>query len=103
MEKQVRNAIGSAAQAVRRLLEQEYAEQLDGIFDIKRSGSIADQPGAHLSPAQRVTRSKIVAAIGYHEAAGLSQGEAVDTVHPRRRLHHPQPVRGAQDASKPAS
>lgn len=78
MDKQVRNAIGSAAQAVRRLLEEEYAEQLDGTFDIKRSGSIADQPGAHLSPAQRVTRSKVVAAIGYHEAAGLNQGEAVD-------------------------
>lgn len=78
MEKQVRNAIGSAGQAVRRLLEQEYAEQLDGTFDIKRSGSIADQPGAHLSPAQRVTRSKVVAAISYHGAAGLSQGEAVE-------------------------
>ena len=36
------------------------------------------QPGAHLSPTQRVTRGKIVAAIGYHEAAGLEAGEAVD-------------------------
>ncbi len=78
MEKQLRNAIGSAAQAVRRLLEEEYAEQLDGTFDIQRSGSIADQPGAHLSPSQRVTRAKIVAAIGYHHAAGLRSGEAVD-------------------------
>lgn len=78
MEKQLRNAIGSAAQAVRRLLEEEYAEQLDGVFDIQRSGSIAEQPGAHLTPAQGVTRGKIVAAIGYHGAAGLKRGEAVD-------------------------
>jgi hypothetical protein len=77
VEKQLRNAIGSAAQAVRRLLEEEYAEQLDGIFDIRRSGSIAEQPGSHLSAAQRVSRRKIVAAIGYHQAAGLESGEAV--------------------------
>lgn len=78
MEKNLRNAISTAAQAVRRLLEEEYAEQLDGIFDIQRSGSIAEQPGAHLSPAERVTRSKIVAAIGYHEAAGLKTRDAIE-------------------------
>lgn len=77
MDKNLRTAIGNAAQAVRRLLEEEYAEQLDGIFDIQRSGSIAEQPGSHLSPAQRVSRRKIVAAIGYHQAAGVKPSEAV--------------------------
>ncbi|MGD9693909.1 MAG: DNA methyltransferase [Acidimicrobiia bacterium] len=77
MDKNLRTAIGNAAQAVRRLLEEEYAEQLDGIFDIQRSGSIAEQPGSHLSPAQRVGRRKIVAAIGYHQAAGVKPSEAV--------------------------
>ncbi len=78
MEKHLRNAIGSAAQAVRRLLEAEYAEQLDGTFDVQRSGSIADVPGAHLSAEQRLARSKVVAAISYHTASGLKPAEAVE-------------------------
>lgn len=78
MEKNIRNAIGAAAQGARRLLETEYAEQLDGIFDIQRSGAIAAQSGAHLTPAERVTRNKVVASIAYHEAGGITASEAVD-------------------------
>jgi hypothetical protein len=78
MEKNLRNAIGAAAQSSRRLLENEYAEQLDGTFDIHRSGDIAAHSGAHLTPAQRITRSKIVAAIDYHQSGGVSASDAVE-------------------------
>ncbi len=77
MEKQLRTAIGNAAQTIRRALEEEYAEQLDGVYDIQRSGEIALEPGAHLSARQRVVRSKVVSAIEYHRAAGLSASESV--------------------------
>lgn len=77
MEKQLRNAIGGVAQTVRRLLEGEYAAQLDGVYDIQGFGHIATEPGEHLTPEQRVLRSKIVAAIDYHHAAGVTKAEAV--------------------------
>jgi hypothetical protein len=77
MEKHLRNAIGTAAQNLRKTLEDEFFEQLEGLFDIHRDGKIADAPGAHLSPPERVTRSKIVGALYYHRSSGLGQAEAV--------------------------
>jgi hypothetical protein len=77
VEKQLRTAIGNAAQTIRRALEEEYTEQLDGVYDIQASGEIAPESGAHLSARQRVVRSKVVAAIEYHRAAGLAAGESV--------------------------
>ena len=77
MEKHLRNAINNAAQQSRRLLEREYSEQLNGMFDVLPSGDVAEHPGAHLSPTQRVDRSKIVSAIAYHRSSGLAPGEAV--------------------------
>ena len=77
MDKSTRNAIGSAAQNLRKWLEKEYFEQLEGTFDISPDGDIVEGPGAHLSPAERVTRSKIVGAIRYHRASGLDEAEAV--------------------------
>jgi hypothetical protein len=78
VEKQLRNAIGSVAQKVRRLLEGEYAAQLDGVYDVQGSGDFAAEPGEHLAPEQRVIRSKIIAAVDYHHAAGLTKAEAVE-------------------------
>jgi hypothetical protein len=77
MDKSLRNAIQSAAQNSRRLLERDYAEQLEGIFDIRPNGDIAEEPGAHLTPAQRLQRAKIVAAIDYYRTLGASAGESV--------------------------
>jgi hypothetical protein len=77
VEKHLRNAINNAAQQSRRLLEREYSEQLNGMFDVLPSGDVAEHPGAHLSPTQRVDRSKIVSAIAYHRSSGLAPGEAV--------------------------
>lgn len=77
MEKNLRTAISNAAQHSRQLLEREYLEQLDGIFDIRPSGAVDDEPGSHLSASQRVERSKIVSAIDYHRTSGLDATEAV--------------------------
>ena len=77
MEKNVRNAIATTAQNLRTLLEDEYFEQLEGLFDVLRDGWVAKSPGAHLSTTERVVRSKIVAAIQYHRASGLNDAEAV--------------------------
>lgn len=77
MEKELRNAISTAAQNIRQLLEREYLEQLEGVFDIRSDDTIAEEPGPHLSPAQRVQREKIVAAISYYEASGAKPAEAV--------------------------
>jgi hypothetical protein len=77
MEKYLRNAIGTAAQNLRKTLEGEYFEQLEGVFDVHRDGKIAQAPGAHLSHSERVTRSKIVGALQYHRSSGLDQADAV--------------------------
>jgi hypothetical protein len=77
MEKHLRNAIGTAAQSLRKTLEDEYSEQLEGIFDVHQNGTVAEAPGTHLSPSERVIRSKIVAALDYHRSSGLNHAEAV--------------------------
>lgn len=77
MERPLRSAISTAAQNIRHLLEAEYLEQLEGLFDVRPNGTIPLQPGPHLSPRQRVEREKVVAAIAYFEASGAKTGEAV--------------------------
>ena len=77
MEKYLRNAIGAATQSLRKTLEDEYFEQLEGVFDVHQSGAIAQAPGSHLSHSERVIRSKIVGALQYHRSSGLDQAEAV--------------------------
>jgi hypothetical protein len=78
MDKPVRMAIANATQELRRVLEDDFQSQLDGTFDIRQTGEIAPSAGAHLSGQQRVTRSKIVAVLEYHQAAGMNATEAVD-------------------------
>lgn len=77
MERELRAAIGSTAQSLRRLLETEFLEQLEGTYDIHETGKIEENPGAHLAPRERVTRSKIVGAIQYHQSSGLDDRESV--------------------------
>jgi 23S rRNA G2445 N2-methylase RlmL len=77
MEKETRNRIQNATQAVRRLLEQEYSDQLEGTFAILRNGTIAADAGGQLTDTQRLTRDKIVAAIRHKEAGGMKAAEAV--------------------------
>ncbi len=77
MDKETRNKIQRATQAARSLLEQEYAEQLEGVFDIRLDGSIADQPGQHLDATERVQRAKLITAVEHLGGAGLTKAAAV--------------------------
>jgi hypothetical protein len=77
MEKETRSAIETATQKARRLLEADFQEQLDGVFDVRADGRVADEPGAHLDAAQRRVRRKIVAAIEHKCAGGMKPAEAV--------------------------
>ena len=77
MDKETRNLIQRATQAARALLEQEFGEQLEGVFDIQLDGTIAGEPGSHLDAAQRVVRTKLVAAIEHLSSSGQTIAEAV--------------------------
>jgi hypothetical protein len=77
MDKDTRNAIERATQKARRLLEEDFAEQLDGVFDVRADGRIASKGGAHLTGRQHLLRDKIVAAIEHKRSAGMKPEEAV--------------------------
>lgn len=77
MDKETRNAIERATQRARKLLEDDFASQLEGAFDVLHDGRVAPQAGPHLSARQVFQRDKIVAAIEHKRAAGMSQPEAV--------------------------
>lgn len=77
MDKDTRNAIEKATQRARKLLEEDFSAQLEGVFDVLRSGSVAAQGGAHLSARQKAQRDRIVAAIEHKRAIGMTPAEAV--------------------------
>src|SRR6187200_3256723 len=76
MDKDTRNAIERATQRARKLLEQDFAAQLEGDFDVHRDGAVAAKAGGHLSARQAFQRERIVAAIEHKRAAGMSAGDA---------------------------
>ena len=77
MDKETRNKIEWATQAARSLLGQEYAEQLESVFDVRLDGTIADQPGGHLDATGRVHRAKLITAVEHLGGAGLTKAAAV--------------------------
>lgn len=77
MDRETRTAIEKATQRARRLLELDFAEQLEGTYDVLASGQIAPSGGAHLTARQRLLREKIVAAVEHKRAAGMKSAEAV--------------------------
>ena len=77
MDKSIRNLIQKATQDARRLLEAEFARQLEGTFDILPDGHMAPLPGKHLSDKQKIIREKITAAIAHEKAGGVSDAGAV--------------------------
>jgi hypothetical protein len=77
MDKETRSAIEKATQRGRRLLEDDFREQLAGTFDVLLDGTVAAKAGAHLSPRERVQRDKIVAAIEHKRASGMKPADAV--------------------------
>jgi hypothetical protein len=50
VDKEIRNRIQRATQAARALLEREYAEQLEGMFDIRLDGTFRLSQGGILMP-----------------------------------------------------
>lgn len=77
MDKLTRSAIERATQQARKLLDEDFSSQLEGTFDVMRSGIIAAEGGAHLSSRQKFQRGKIVAAIENKRATGSTAAEAV--------------------------
>lgn len=80
MENHVVNLIDSTTQAARTLLEREYFEQLEGIFDIRPAGTLPPSAGSHLDSRQALLRNKLYALVKHKMAAGLSQEQAVGEV-----------------------
>jgi hypothetical protein len=78
VDKALRAAIAVATQELRETLQDDFRSQLDATFDVRSTGAIASVAGSHLSEPLRVTRSKIVAILEYHQSAGMSAVEAVE-------------------------
>jgi hypothetical protein len=76
VNKDTRNAIERATQRARKLLEADFAAQLEGDFDVHRDGRVAAQAGKHLSPRDAYRRERIVAAVEHKRAAGLTAADA---------------------------
>lgn len=77
MDKDTRNAIERATQRARKLLEEDFATQLEGDFDVHRDGKVAAKAGGHLSLRQAFQRERIVAAIEHKRAAGMTGADSV--------------------------
>jgi hypothetical protein len=77
VDKATRNTIERATQQARKLVDEDFSSQLEGTFDVLRSGAIAAKGGAHLSARQQAQRDKILAAIEHKIAAGMAAAEAV--------------------------
>lgn len=77
VDKDTRNAIERATQRARKLLEDDFAFQLEGTFDILHTGTISAKVGAHLSARQTFQREKILTGIERKRAAGMASAEAV--------------------------
>lgn len=78
MDKDTRSLIQRATQDARQLLETEYREQLEGLYDVlPNSGDIAQAPGAHLDAHGRFTRTRIVAAIAHERTKVGTDKEAI--------------------------
>src|SRR5436190_1130014 len=59
------------------LLERELGDQLEGTYDIRPQGTITPEPGGHLDAAQRVVRTRLVAAVEHERSSGLAPAAAV--------------------------
>jgi hypothetical protein len=76
VNKDTRNAIERATQKARKLLEEDFAAQLEGDFDVYRDGEVAAKAGKHLSTRDVYRRERIVAAIEHKRAAKMSAVDA---------------------------
>lgn len=77
MEKETRNALQYATQRARALLTHDFEEQLEGDYDVLRTGVVAPEGGSHLTARQRTLRPRIVASIEHKRAGGMKPQDAV--------------------------
>ncbi|MER8650968.1 DNA methyltransferase [Mesorhizobium sp. M0586] len=77
MEKETRSAIERATQRARLILEADFAEQLQGDYDVMVDGRVGERPGVHLTGQQKGLRSRIVAALEHKRMAGMKPADAV--------------------------
>lgn len=77
MNRDARNAIERATQRARKLLEDDFATQLEGTFDVLSDGTVPAKGGEHLSARDVFRRDKVVAAIEHKRATGMSGRDAV--------------------------
>ncbi|MFZ5501188.1 MAG: Eco57I restriction-modification methylase domain-containing protein [Candidatus Micrarchaeota archaeon] len=80
MKPELVNLIASTTQSARRLLEREFAEQLEGSFDLRPTGPLPEKAGSHLDARQALLRDKLYALVRHKMAAGKSQAQAVQEV-----------------------
>jgi len=76
VNKDTRNAIERATQRARKLLEEDFAAQLEGDFDVHKDGEMAAKAGKHLSARQAFQRERIVAALEHKRATGMNPADA---------------------------
>jgi hypothetical protein len=79
MDKETRNRIRNTVLEVRRLLESDVADQLEGVYGIARSGKVQPSqtmPTLQEDPVLRYRRGQIDAALKHNRDAGLSPKEA---------------------------
>jgi hypothetical protein len=77
MDKDTRNAIERCTQRARRLLAEDFATLLEGSFDIRQSGEVAESAGPHLSAKQKTLRNRVTAAIDHKISMGMTSDAAV--------------------------
>jgi len=78
VDSETRGAIRAATQAARSLLEADFAEQLQGDYDVMPDGRVGAEPSPHLTGAQRALRARVVASIEHKRGQSMMPKEAVD-------------------------
>lgn len=77
MDRDTQNLLERTTQQARRLLETEYARQLEGTFDILPDGTIHADAGKHLSTEECFLRERLVATIEHRRAQGETPADSV--------------------------
>lgn len=77
MDRDTHNLLERTTQQARRLLETEYARQLEGTFDILPDGTIHADAGKHLSTEECSLRERLVATIEHRRAQGETPADSV--------------------------
>src|ERR1051325_4878285 len=73
MDREQRNLLRRAVEKARKLLEGEVADQLEGVYNILRDGTIRDD-----APGDPVIRSRLLDVVAHHRSTGSNANQAVE-------------------------